>query len=104
MLELSSLLGRIQTCLDVVYMEQSVLISTAAAELNSYSSSACRFCASDKMCPTRLLHLPAPQKVEPYRLSLSALIHLGKCSKYYHDRKIFITHKLDSISMYTKEK
>lgn len=88
-----------QTCFDMVYMEQSVLISTAAAELNCYNRSAFRFCASDKMCPARALYLPATRKQEPHRPSLSALIHLGKCSKYYHDRKTFITHKLSSISM-----
>lgn len=101
MLEHNSLLGRIQTCLDMVYMKQSVLISCAPAELNCYNRSAFRFCASDKMCSARVLYLPAPcQKLEPHRLSLSALTHLGKCSKYYCDRKIFITHKLSSISMY----
>lgn len=84
----------------MVYMKQSVLISCAPAELNCYNRSAFKFCASDKMCSARVLYLPAPQKLEPHRLSLSALTHLGKRSKYYYDRKTFITHKLSSISMY----
>lgn len=83
----------------MVYMEQSVLISTAPAELSCYNRSAFRFCASGKMCPARVLYSPAPQKLEAHRLSLSTLMDLGQHSKYYHDRKIFIIHKLSSIGM-----